>query len=297
MAKPRAILKHAQAIRNIAKITNTMQMIATARFKQAYKRAAAARPYTDRLTKLIAELTEAAAGYSHPLLESREPRRAAVLALASNRGLCGGYNTNIARELHNLSTSLTGHGLDLEIHVAGKKLADMLRFRKVSLASVLTHVEGRITFADVDAVATPFLARFEAGEIDEFYVVYTKFLSSARQRPVVERVLPLGRTGNAEGEIEDKAEGRTKVDPEYIFSPDAETILRSLLPRGARLHVFQAVLDAMVSEQTARMVAMKAATDNARDMITDLTRKYNRTRQTQITTELNEIMGGAVALE
>lgn len=291
MAKARAILKRIGAVRNIAKITNTMQMIATARFKRAFDRAVAARPYTDRLGRLIDELTEAAGDYTHPLLDEREPRRVAVLAIASNRGLCGGYNSNVARALAGLRASLAGRELEVELHVSGKKLISSLRFQRVAMAGMLTHIGDKVRFDEANAVATPLLERFQSGELDEIHVVYTKFVSSSRQQAVAEQVLPLTRQGGGD-------EGaRAAYRPETLFSPDPETILDQLLPRSVRLHVFQAFLDAAVSEQTARRVAMKMATDNANDVVVELTRTYNRSRQAQITTELSEIMGGAAALE
>jgi F-type H+-transporting ATPase subunit gamma len=290
MAKPRAILNRRKAVQNIAKITKTMQMIATAKFKRAFDRAVAARPYTDRLTALIGELSAAATDFRHPLLEARTPRKVAVLAVASNRGLCGGYNSGVARRLAELRASVAARGLPLETHVSGKKLAGILKFQRASWDRLHTGFEDKPTFAQVDEVASELLRRYEAGEIDELHVVYTKFLSSARQKPVSEQVLPLAVPTRSE-------EKSGKATRDYIFSPDPATILSDLLPRSVRLHVFQAFLDAAVSEQTARMVAMKSATDNAFEMIKTLTRRYNRSRQTQITTELSEIMGGAAALE
>ncbi|MDJ0972937.1 MAG: ATP synthase F1 subunit gamma [Planctomycetota bacterium] len=284
MAKPRAILKRRSSIQNIAKITKTMQMIATAKFKRANDRAVGARPYTDQLTALINELSSAAGEFQHPLLEAREPKRVAVLAIASNRGLCGGYNTNIVKKTAQVRQGILDRGLDLTLEVSGKKPAAVLRFQKVPIDKTYLHFEDKPTFEEVNEVATDFMNRYEAGEIDELHVVYTKFLTAARQEAVVEKVLPL--------EPPEGKEGR-----DYLYHPDAASILRDLLPRSVRLHVFQAFLDAAVSEQTARMVAMKAATDNAVEMIKDLTMLYNRSRQTLITTELSEIIGGAAALE
>lgn len=291
MAKARAILKRIGAVKNIAKITNTMQMIATARFKRAFDRAVAARPYTDRLTRLIENLTEAAGDYTHPLLESRDAKKVAVLAIASNRGLCGGYNSHVARALARLRRELGEREVEVELHVAGKKLISGLRFQGVPMANTISHIDDKVRFDEVNELATPLIERFQSGDLDELHVVYTKFLSSARQQSCCEQVLPLTREDAAE-ESQKTSWGR-----ETIFSPDPETILDDLLPRSVRLHVFQAFLDAAVSEQTARRVAMKVATDNAHDVIVELTRTYNRSRQAQITTELSEIMGGAAALE
>jgi F-type H+-transporting ATPase subunit gamma len=285
MAKPRAILKRRKAVSNIAKITRTMQLIATAKFKRAMDRAVAARPYTDRLTRLIGELSAAAGDFRHPLLDAREPKRAALLALASNRGLCGGYNSNITRQVGHARRALQKRELPFELIICGKKLASQLTFQGVPIDQRHVEFEDRPTFEQVDAVASPLLQRYIAGELDEVHIVYTKFETASRQSAVVERVLPLEKPVAGE------------ATREYEYHPDAATILSDLLPRSVRLHVFQAFLDAAVSEQVARMVAMKSATDNASDMIRDLTMRYNRSRQTLITTELSEIIGGTAALE
>jgi len=293
MAKARAILKRIGAVRNIAKITNTMQMIATARFKRAFDRAVAARPYTDRLTRLIEDLTAAAGDYTHPLLEKREAKRVAVLAIASNRGLCGGYNSNIVRELNKLHKELKARDVEIELHLAGRRLISALRFRGFEMTAALSHIDDRVSFEEVDEIVTPLMERFQSGDLDELIVVYTKFLSSARQQACTEQVLPLER----EAPADETSQPKPSWGRQTIFSPDPETILGELLPRSVRLHAFQAFLDAGVSEQTARRVAMKVATDNANDVIVELTRTYNRSRQAQITTELSEIMGGAAALK
>ena len=301
MAKPRAIHKRRHAVQNIAKITKTMQMIATAKFKRTFNRAVAARPYTDRLTRLIARLAAAAGGFEHPLLVAREPKRIAVLAIAGNRGLCGGYNSNVGRELTAFRRRVSERGIELEVHASGKRLGGMLKFQKVAPAALHRQFDDKPAYAQVDEVASGFLARYAAGEIDELHVVYTKFVSASRQRAVSEQVLPLSlQPADPErGRAAPASNGSKGHAPlgDTIFDPDAASILSDLLPRSVRMHIFQAFLDAAVSEQTSRMVAMKAATDNARDMIKALTMIYNRSRQTLITTELSEIMGGAAALE
>ena len=265
MAKPRAILKRRISVENIAKITSTMEMIATAKFKKAHDRAVAARPYTDRLARLIGQLSQATGEFRHPLLERREPKHIAVVTISSNRGLCGGYNANVARQLVQFRKKTEERGLPMELHVCGKKLGGWLRYQKVETASFHTHFEDKPTFAEVDALVSPLMLRYESGDIDELWVIYTKFLSGARQEAVTEQILPLEppeEAGSPAGDM--------------IFHPDAKSILFDLLPRSVRLYMFQA---------------------NAYEIIRDLTLLYNRSRQTQITTELSEIIGGAAALE
>ncbi len=287
MPKPRAILKRKKAVQNIAKITKTMQMIATARFKKAFDRAVAARPYTDRIGDLVGRLSAAAGTFEHPLLVERVPKKIAMIAIASNRGLCGGYNSGVVRQTMHAKRDATANGRTLTLIAAGRKLAGALKFQGVLPDEVHTHFEDKPTVAQVNAVAGPLLDAYARGDLDEVWVSYTKFESAARQRPALERILPFSVAATA-------AKGPAI---EYIFDPDAATILTDLIPRTVRLRIFQAFLDAAVSEQVARMTAMKSATDNANDMIKALGRLFNRSRQSQITTELTEIMGGAAALE
>ena len=288
MAKPRAILKRSQSIKSIAKITNTMYKIAAAKFKRAHDRAVAARPYTDKLTQLIGDLARAAGDdFDHPLLEVREPKKAVVIAIASNRGLCGGYNSNIAKLAYSTCVELEERGLDLHTVASGKRLISMLKFRDLEADTNITDIDDKPTFEQVDAISQEVLDMYANGEIEEVYVVYTKFVSASRQTPVCEKVLPLETPAAEEG----------AASHHYLFHPTAEEILSDLLPRSVRLHMYQAFLDAAVSEQTARRMAMKNATDAAEDIIKDLTMLYNRSRQAQITTELSEIIGGAAALE
>jgi F-type H+-transporting ATPase subunit gamma len=285
--KPRAILKRRKAVQNIAKITKTMQMIATARFKKAFDRAVAARPYTDRMAELVAELSSATGGFTHPLLATREPARVVLVAIASNRGLCGGYNSGVLRQAVATWREAKAAGRSVSVVVSGKKLSNGLRFAGVPVDALHVQFEDKPTFAQVDAVVAPIVESYAKEEVDEVRVAYTKFESSSRQRPVVERVLPFA--------VPEAAAGGPARD--WIFDPGASRILTDLIPRTVRLRLFQAFLDAAVSEQVARMTAMKSATDNANDMIKSLGRLFNRSRQSQITTELTEIMGGAAALE
>jgi len=288
MAKPRAILNRTKSIKNIAKITNTMYKIAAAKFKRAHDRAVAARPYTDKLTQLIGDLARAAGDdFDHPLLEVRPARRALVIGIASNRGLCGGYNTNVAKLVADSCAEIEQRGVELHVVSSGKRLITMLKHRKLKQDREITHIEDKPTFEEVDEISSEILELYAKGEVEEVFLVYTKFESASRQRAVCERVLPLETPAAEEG----------GASHHYIFHPTAEEILSDLLPRSVRLHVFQAFLDAAVSEQTARRMAMKNATDSAEEIIKDLTMLYNRSRQAQITTELSEIIGGAAALE
>jgi F-type H+-transporting ATPase subunit gamma len=288
MANRRVLVKRRKAVRNIRKITRTMQLIATARFQAAFNRAVATRPYTEKLAELVADLSRAAGDIDHPLLRTNEGAgRAALVVLTSDRGLAGGYNANILR-------AATGHldqqhgGVTADVHMVGKKGIAYFRFLRRPVAEQTSGIGDRPRFDQVEPIANALIDRFVRGEIASAHVAYMKFLSAGQQRPVVVQLLPL--------QPEVKA-GEEKAKPvEYEFSPDPQQLLDELLPATVRVRLFQAFNDAAVSEQIARMVAMKAATDAAQDMIKALTREYNRARQTQITMELLDIVGGANAL-
>ena len=290
MANRRVLVKRRKAARNIRKITRTMQLIATARFQSAYQAAVAGRPYTDKLAELVRSLAAAAEGLDHPLMATPdEERRTAVLVLTSNRGLCGGYNANLLRAALEHLAGLAASEVETEVHMVGKKGGSYFRFLGREMAVEHTDFGDRARFDQVEPLANELMERFIAGEIDAVDVAYNKFISTARQRPVIERLLPLS------GEVAAGEEGAA-VHAEFEFSPDPASLLEELLPATVRVRLYQAFSDAAVSEQVARMVAMKAATDAAEDMIKRLTTQYNRARQTQITMELLDIVGGANAI-
>jgi len=288
MANRRVLVKRRKAVRNIRKITRTMQLIATARFQAAFNRAVATRPYTEKLAELVADLSRAAGNVDHPLLRTNdEAKKSALVVLTSDRGLAGGYNANVLR-------SALGHldqqpaGLETDVHMVGKKGISYFRFLRRPVAEQTSGIGDKPRFDQVEPIANALIDRFTRGEIASAHVAYMKFLSAGQQRPVVVQLLPL------KPEVKEGQEAAKSV--EYEFSPDPQQLLDELLPATVRIRLFQAFNDAAVSEQVARMVAMKAATDAAQDMIKALTREYNRARQTQITMELLDIVGGANAL-
>lgn len=289
MANRRVLVKRRKSVRNIRKITRTMQLIATARFQAAFNRAVATRPYTEKLAELVADLSRAAGDVDHPLLKTHEDvKRAAVVVLTADRGLAGGYNASVLRTATTHLDQQTEQGLVSDVHMVGKKGISYFRFLRREVAEQTTGIGDRPRFEQVEPLANALIDRFVRGEIASVHVVYMKFLSAGQQRPVAVQLLPL--------QPETK-EGEEKAKPvEYEFSPDPKQLLDELLPAVVRIRLFQAFNDAAVSEQVARMVAMKAATDAAGDMIKSLTREYNRARQTQITMELLDIVGGANAL-
>jgi F-type H+-transporting ATPase subunit gamma len=290
MAKARALDRRRKSIRGIRKITRTMELISTAQFKRAMDRATSATAYTRRITALVGHLARAGLDVSHPLLQPRpEPRRALLLVLAANRGLCAGYNGNVVRLAAARYRELRNTVPEVALEVTGKRGISAFRFRNIQLDESFTHFEDKPSFGEVDVLATRYLADFVAGNLDRFDVVYTKFESASRQQAVVETLLPLGSLDGAEEEL-------SAAEPQYEFLPSAESILDEVVPTSFKVRLFKCFLDAAVSEQIARMVAMKAATENADSMISQLSMSYNRARQGQITNELLEIIGGAEAL-
>jgi F-type H+-transporting ATPase subunit gamma len=306
MAKARAIVKRRKSVQNIRKITRTMELIATARFKKALDRATEAEAYTRKIAELVADLGSTAQEVSHPLLEQRETVKASMLlVLTSNRGLAGGYNGNVVRSATRALQESGTEGIATSLEVAGKRGINYFRFRGVKPEATYTQFEDRPQFHEVETLANKYIALYLNREIDRLDVAYTRFISSARQQAVVEALLPMtaAQVGEAGPSVRQKAPETTSTAPRrrervpYEFLPDARSILEEIVPVSFKVRLFKCFLDAAVSEQIARMVAMRGATENADDMIKSLTMLYNRARQAQITRELAEIIGGAAALE
>ncbi len=316
MAKARALDKRRKSIRNIRKITRTMELIATARFKKAMDRAHAASAYTRRITQLVADLAASGLEVSHPLLKPRKkPERAVLLLLTANRGLCGGYNGAVQRAGFNRLTELAAQAPHVALEVSGRRGIAACKFRNISPAASYTNFEDKPSFEEVETLANRYLEAYAAGKLDRLDVAYMQFENVSRQSVVVETLLPLGSldvAGTAPAKAKDHSptpgHGQTSAAASpgarksaggatiYEFLPSAESILEEVVPTSFKVKLFKCFLDAAVSEQVARMVAMKSATKSAGDRIKDLSMKYNRARQSQITGEIMEIIGGVEAL-
>ncbi|QNN24991.1 ATP synthase F1 subunit gamma [Planctomycetales bacterium ZRK34] len=291
MAQLREIKKRIKAVGNIQRITKTMQMIATAKFQASVRRAQGTKPYTTKLAEIVGELASAVGDeVDHPLLGAGRQKtgRELLLVLSSNRGLCGAYNANILRTSMHYLRDHTDVTHDLE--VVGKKGIAFFRFAGMEPKRAHTQFTDKPAYEDVEAVASSYIDQYVAGEYDAVRVAYMQFISNARQVPMIEQLLPLQPPTSESGE---SAGGTRAV---YEFSPDPAELLAELLPMSVKSRLFQWFNDAVVSEQISRMVAMKAATDNAGKLSRSLKRGFNRARQAQITTELSEIIGGAAAL-
>ncbi len=308
MAKARAIVKRRKSVQNIRKITRTMELIATARFKKALDRATEAEAYTRKIAELVADLGASAMEVSHPLLEVHSTvKNARLLVLSSNRGLAGGYNGNVLRLAIRSFQDFDTDGVKVAAEVAGKRGIAYCKFRKIPMEATYTHFVDRPQFSEVEVLADRYISLYQRGELDRLDVVYTQFVSASRQNAVVETLLPM--TAAQVASATKSVRQPKKADPAsaaavkrgdpvpYEFEPDPKSILEEIVPVSFKVRLFKCFLDAAVSEQISRMVAMRGATENADEMIKSLTMLYNRARQAQITRELAEIIGGAAALE
>jgi F-type H+-transporting ATPase subunit gamma len=292
MAQIRAIRKRMIAVGTIARITKTMQMIATAKFTTALARARDSRPYTDAIGNLIGEVSGAAGDYDSPLFSAPQSTgKELLLVITSDRGLCGAYNGNVLRKALQHARASKQNNSEITLETAGKKATTFFKFQKLEARNQLTFGD-KPSYEDVARVAGRYIAEFSNGDWDKVSVVYMRFESNSRQIPEVIQLLPISAKSAEEG---DQASSASTAN--YDFSPSAEEILDDLIPRSVITTLFQMFNDAVVSENIMRMIAMKAATENANDLGKDLKRNYNRARQAQITTELTEIISGAAALE
>jgi F-type H+-transporting ATPase subunit gamma len=294
MAQIREIKKRMVAVGTIQRITKTMQMIATAKFTAAVQRAKATQPYTEKIRELVAAVCSDPSEVDHPLAggDHRKVSKELVLVISSDRGLCGAFNGHVLRMAKGLVRALRESGVEVQVETSGRKAGVFFKFERIDVATQ-HEVGDKPDYEVVAAIADRFMDEFVAGDFDKVHVVYMRFISNSRQEPEVMQLLPL-QPPTAEEEVAPTS-GGTSVS--YEFTPDEEGLLNDLLPRSVRTALFQAYNDATVSEQIMRMIAMKAATDNAGSLGRTLKRDFNRARQGKITTELTEIISGAAALE
>jgi len=307
MAKARAIIKRRKAVDNIRKITRTMELIATARFRKAMDRATEAEAYTKKIAELVSDLGETSLNVAHPLFAKRDPvKRSLLLVLTSNRGLAGGYNGNVLRAAFRTYHDLEADGVVPDVEVSGKRGVTFWKYRKLPIAASYTQYEDRPQFDDVEKLAERYIAMFLKGEIDRLDVVYTEYVNASRQNAVVRTLLPIPTSDpgamaepavDADAATAGKGAGPKAEAVPYEYIPDAQGILEEIVPVSFKVRLFKCFLDAAVSEQIARMVAMRGATQNADDLFKELTRSYNRARQSQITRDLADIVGAAAALK
>jgi len=285
MAKGRELKGRIKSTENTRKITRTMEMVATSKMKRAQDRVQAARPYANALADVIANLYSPDLAERFPLL--RQPatvRRAAVLLITSNRGLAGAFNANLIKEARSLIARLEEQGVEVELHVVGRKGLGYFRYVGRPIASSRTDIGDRPTAAQAEEMVGGLMDRFRVAALDAVYVVYAQYRSALSTPPTAERILPV------------RPPTRTGPARDYLLYPSAEEILTELLPSYVRNAVYRALVENEAGFQSAQRTAMKNATDNATEMLNILRRTYNRARQAQITQEIAEIVGGAAAL-
>ncbi len=286
MAKGRELKGRIRSVENTRKITRTMEMVATSKMKRAADRVQSARPYALSLAEVIAGLYSPDLAERFPLL--RQPAkvsRAAVVLLTSNRGLAGGFNSNLIKEARNLLRRLDDEGVETQLHIVGKKGIGYFKYIGRPIASSRIDITDRPTAENASELMNDLIDQFVSGAIDAVYVVFAKYNSALSTPPVSEKVLPVTPPET------------TGPRPDYLLHPSAEAILTELLPLYVRNSMYRALVETVAGEQSARRTAMKNATDNAGDILNVLRRTYNRARQAQITQEIAEIVGGSAALE
>ena len=291
MATLREVRRRIASVTNIAQITRAMQMVAASRMKRAQDAILAARPYSDELRDALARVAAAVDAEVDPLLARRPVRRVALVMVTTDRGLVGSLNANVARAVlrHVAETASDGeNAVEVSAVTVGRKGRDALRRAGVPIAAHFSQLGDRPTFADVTPIARLVTEDFLAGTYDRIEIAYSTFINTLSQRPLIRTVLPVERPIIGEAE--------TESNDEYLFEPSPEAVLRRLLPHFVAIDIYRAVLENRASEQSAQMVAMRSATDNAHDLIGDLKLVYNKTRQANITREMTEIASGAEAL-
>ena len=289
MPNIRQIRRRIRSVQSTAKITRAMEMIAASKMRRSQQRVLASRPYATALLEVLADLAgrsmERGIEEVHPLLAVREARRTGIVLFTPDRGLCGGLNANLNRTAGAFALE---QALPVAFITVGQKGRDyMVRFGRDVVAD-FTRLGDFATLADVLPIAHIVMEEYAAGHVDRVYLVYPEFVTTVVQRPLVRQLLPI---------VPPEQAGRRPFPLEFAYEPDPATVLGALLPRLVEMWIYHALLETSASEQSARMVAMHAATDAANEMITDLTLAYNKARQEMITTELLDIVGGVTALE
>lgn len=286
MANEKEIRTQIRSIENTQKITRAMEMVAGSKMRKAQDRMQHARPYAEKMRNVISHVAAANSEYKHPFLISREVKRAGVIVVSTDRGLCGGLNTNEFRRVVGRLDEWRGQGIEADFCVIGNKAAMFFKRFGVKILAQATHLGDRPAIEDLIGTIKVMLDAYTEGEIDSLYLVYNHFVNSMTQKPVIERLLPR----------EPSNDEQVKHYWDYIYEPDAKNVLDNLLTRYIESLIYQGVVENVACEQAARMVAMKSATDNAGELIDDLKLIYNKARQASITQELSEIVAGAAAV-
>ena len=291
MAGTKEICTKIKSVQNTRKITKAMEMVAASKMRKAQERMRAARPYAEKIRNVAAHMAQANPEYKHPFMVARDIKRAGLIVVTTDKGLCGGLNTNVLRAVTNQLREQQGKGIETQATAIGTKGMQFLGRIGAKVVSNVVHLGDTPHLEKLIGAIKVQLDAFNAGEIDAVYLAYTRFINTMKQEPVVEQLLPLTADKLTQSDAEKQA-----YSWDYIYEPDAQTVVDELLIRYVEALVYQAVAENMASEQSARMVAMKAASDNAKNVIGELQLVYNKTRQAAITKELSEIVSGAAAV-
>ncbi|MDP3620816.1 MAG: F0F1 ATP synthase subunit gamma [Polynucleobacter sp.] len=289
MAGTKEIRSKIKSVQNTRKITKAMEMVAASKMRRAQERMRNARPYSEKIREIVANLAKANPEYRPAYMVVREVKKVGTILVSTDKGLCGGLNTNVLRLVANQVREMQEKKIEIEFTAIGSKGLQFLNRSKAKLLSQTIQLGDTPHMDTLIGAITAQLEAFERGEVDAVYLAYTRFVNAMKQEPVLEKILPLEASEMEAGET-----GGTSWD--YIYEPEAESILDGLLKRYVEALIYQAVAENMASEQSARMVSMKAASDNAKNVIGELQLDYNKTRQAAITKELSEIVGGAAAV-
>jgi F-type H+-transporting ATPase subunit gamma len=295
MATLRDIKNRIGSVQSTRQITRTMEMVSTAKLKKAQTRIENARPYALAMAEVLGNVVRYVDDVSHPLLEVHpERKRVALISIVSDRGFAGAFNSNIIRLTERSMAEFAADGVDVEMILAGKKALGYFRYRGVEPSVSLVGNSDKPSYEEARSIAAHVMKEYEEGEVDAVYVLFNRFKNIADQVPEMHQLLPI------EHEVLDSAEAGVRAagrNLEYLFEPSSKQVLADLLPTYVEALIYRSMLESAAAEQGARRTAMKSATDNASEMITTLTRSYNRARQDAISTEIAEIVGGAAAQE
>lgn len=286
MSAGKAIRTKIKSVRSTQKITKAMQMVAASKMRKAQERMQASRPYSEKIHAMVGHLAAAHPEYRSTYMHERDPKRVGFIVVSTDRGLCGGLNINMFKAALGAMRDWQAKGVDTDLCVIGQKGKSFFGRVKASILSATSHLGDRPAIKDLLGTVKVMLDAYREGRIDRLYVVHNRFVSTMSQTPQVVQLLPLVRSG-------DKA---LRNHWDYIYEPDAREVIDGLLTRYIESLVYQGVVENLASEQAARMVSMKAATDNAGNLINHLALKYNKARQAAITQEISEIVGGAAAV-
>ncbi|MCW4152088.1 F0F1 ATP synthase subunit gamma [Halomonas sp. 18H] len=296
MAAAKEIRSQIGSIKNTQKITSAMEMVAASKMRKAQDRMKASHPYARQIRKVVGHLADANPEYKHPWMEEREVKRVGFIVVSSDRGLCGGLNVNLFKSVVKEARAWHEQGAELDFCTLGSKASTFFHKYGGNLVAAKSGLGESPRAEDLVGSVKVMLDAYDEGKLDRLYVVFNEFVNTMTQKPVVRQLLPLSPEMGVETETDDNDEIERPSSWDYLYEPDAQALLNSLLVRFVEAQVYQAVVENVACEQAARMIAMKSATDNAGNMIDDLELVYNKARQAAITQEISEIVGGAAAV-